>query len=36
MSPGQTTDRTPEQIANLRDQILQFEAELRRWTQTDV
>jgi hypothetical protein len=30
MSPGHTTDRTPEQIANLRDQIEQFEAELIR------
>jgi hypothetical protein len=32
MSPGQTTDRTPEQIANLRDQIRQFEEEIKRWT----
>jgi hypothetical protein len=31
MSPGQTTDRTPEQIVNLRDQIQQFETELKRW-----
>jgi hypothetical protein len=31
MSPGQTTDRTPEQIANLRDQIRQFEEEIKRW-----
>lgn len=32
MSPGQTTDLTPEQIANLRDQIQQFEEEIKRWT----
>jgi hypothetical protein len=32
MSPGQTTDRTPEQIANLRDQVRQFEGEIKRWT----
>jgi hypothetical protein len=31
MSPGQTTDRTPKQIANLRDQIEQFEEEINRW-----
>jgi hypothetical protein len=28
MSPGQSTDRTPEQIANLRDQVRQFEEEI--------
>jgi hypothetical protein len=32
MSPGQSTDRTPEQIANLRDQVRQFEEEIKRWT----
>jgi hypothetical protein len=32
MSPGPTADRTPEQIANLRDQIRQFEEEIKRWT----
>jgi hypothetical protein len=32
LSPGKTTDRTPEQIANLRDQIQQFEEEINRWT----
>jgi hypothetical protein len=32
MSPGQTTDRTPEQIVNLRDQVQQFEEEIKRWT----
>jgi len=32
ISPGQSADRTPEQIANLRDQIRQFEEELERWT----
>jgi hypothetical protein len=31
MSPGPTADRTPEQIANLRDQIQQFEEEIKRW-----
>jgi hypothetical protein len=31
ISPGQTTDRTPEQIVNLRDQIQQFEGEIKRW-----
>jgi polyhydroxyalkanoate synthesis regulator phasin len=32
MSPGRTADRTPEQIANLKHQIQQFEEELKRWT----
>jgi hypothetical protein len=32
MLPGQTKDCTSEQIANLRDQIQQFETELKRWT----
>jgi hypothetical protein len=32
MSPGRTTDRTPEQIANLKHQIQQFEEEIKRWT----
>jgi hypothetical protein len=31
MSPGQTTDHTQEQIVNLRDQIRQFEEEIKRW-----
>jgi hypothetical protein len=31
MSLGHTTDRTPEQIATLRDQLEQFEEEIKRW-----
>lgn len=31
MLPGQTKDCTSEQIANLRDQIQQFEEEIKRW-----